>query len=354
LVVLLSFAFSEKDFVKAIKQLNQDDETAVGGAPWYEMDFICNPTPCKHGLKCKDTSKCCEPGEWGCCGKGVEGLTKREFCPSHSLWNVMCTNGRCEKHEEDCGPEGVKYPSRTCNCNPTKCQFGLTCVDGTCCNKDKWDCCGTGDAKYTKRLFCPVGQIMCNDGYCVDAEDKCNSKGGVRIPKELCDVTEGGPCNFAACNGGMTCFNKKVGKFSCCKEGDLNCCGSNDNRFFCPKQLAMCIDQNCLETNDGCKDKSANHGGLRYSRQMCLGGLENLEVEESVGVLEDVTPIIPEKEWDASEIHWDDPPKKQRGIFALEGVAMLVFVIVVLVNLSLHVRKRTIMDQTSEPLIRNR
>jgi len=342
LLVSVSITFA-KDFLSAIKELDAAEE-AVGSAPWFEMDQICNPTPCKLGLKCKDKDKCCDPGDWECCGKGVDGLSKREFCPSESPWNVMCNNGRCEKLEEDCGPEGVKYAGRTCSCNPTKCQFGLTCTDGTCCGKDKWDCCGTGDAKYDKRLFCPVGQIMCNNGFCVDAEDKCDSKGGVRIPKDLCHVTEGGPCSFAPCKGGMTCFVPKTGKFACCKDGDLNCCGKErENRFFCPKHLAMCMDFACLETNSGCKDKSAKHGGLRYSRQMCPGGLEQVEVEESVS----------EEFEEEFELLWDDKVKRHHGIFGVEGILGLAVIIFVLVTLSQYVRKGNVLDQTTEPLIRN-
>merc|ERR1719173_161409 len=117
---------------------------------------------------------------------------------------------------------------------------------------------------------------MCNNGFCVDAEDKCDSKGGVRIPKDLCHVIEGGPCSFAPCKGGMTCFVPKTGKFACCKDGDLNCCGKErENRFFCPKHLAMCMDFACLETNSGCKERensillpkaSCNVHGLRLLR----------------------------------------------------------------------------------------
>lgn len=63
-----------KDFLSAIKELDAPEE-AVGSAPWFEMEQICNPTPCvpftvknakiSHadsffetlGLKCKDKDK---------------------------------------------------------------------------------------------------------------------------------------------------------------------------------------------------------------------------------------------------------------------------------------------------------
>jgi len=334
---LLYFVTAKKNFLDAIYEL----ETPVGGPCDYEINFICNPTTCPRSLKCVGQEECCKEGDWGCCGVGKEGLKKREFCPSESLWNVMCEDGTCEQNAEDCGTHGgVRYAGRSCSCNPTKCQHGITCVDGTCCNKGDWDCCGKGDAKYKKRLFCPIGQIMCNDGYCVDANDKCDSKGGIRFPKEACSLHHGHPCNFATCEGGMTCFDKKASRFTCCKEGDLDCCEDKNSRLFCPKGLAMCMDFQCLETNEGCDDASAGHGGVRYSNVMCPGGLEMVELEESTA---------------EQDLKWDDEWHEKRSAFGLESLAIVVgiiiFLIVVQRKVTLILQNRRVMDQR-KPLIR--
>jgi len=79
-------------------------------------------------------------------------------------------------------------------CNPTSCPSAITCTSKpeTCCAADDWGCCGTGENKFSTRLYCPVKSkfnIMCHNGHCYDSEAACDDHGGVKFVAEACVAT---------------------------------------------------------------------------------------------------------------------------------------------------------------------
>lgn len=89
-------------------------------------------------------------------------------------------------------------------CNPTSCLGGLTCKgpaggrEERCCQPDDWECCGSGDEKFTDRMYCPaegVYTIMCANGFCMAREEDCEGRGGVWYGARTC-----GSMPYAGCS----------------------------------------------------------------------------------------------------------------------------------------------------------
>jgi len=82
----------------------------------------CNPSTCATGpsggpggLTCIG-GKCCDLGDWACCGVWTPTASQRMYCPFNGVGShVMCNDASCEQSEADCAAHGgVKFGETHC------------------------------------------------------------------------------------------------------------------------------------------------------------------------------------------------------------------------------------------------
>lgn len=172
--------------------------------------------------------------------------------------------GPCtESFEEACG-------TRRQACNPSSCATGLTCAASRskCCAANDWECCGTGAAKFSSRLYCPLTgkyTVMCMSGICMQDEARCSKHGGVKIGSPPCHTA----CNPSSCATGLTCA---ASPNTCCAADDWECCGKGEtkygSRLYCPltgRYLVMCMNGYCREDEARC----SKYGGVKFANLSC-------------------------------------------------------------------------------------
>jgi len=81
-----------------------------------------------------------------------------------------------------------KDDAEKCNPNTSK---GLVCKSGKKARPGDWGACGRGQRKFTGRLYCPQGFVMCKGGKCQNSAKLCG-KAGVEYDKKACDTTGNG------------------------------------------------------------------------------------------------------------------------------------------------------------------
>jgi len=145
------------------------DEDEGGDEDGEEGNDKCNPN--RHtGLVCKSGKKFAF-GRWEACGRGINKLKGRRYCPAG--W-AMCANGKCFRSAALCGSAGIKYAEDPCdddddneNEDPTE--------DGG--DGEDEDPKGDGDAEdLCSELVCNNGNALCTRRRCQKNKECAVSK----------------------------------------------------------------------------------------------------------------------------------------------------------------------------------
>jgi len=227
------------------------------------------------------------------CNVLIQDCSSGMFC-NHAYDNIghceTCDHVDCENASED---QWSCCLAHSAECNPTSCPEGLTCTDGTCCDADDWDCCGTGEGKYLNRLYCPADFVMCSNKYCGGDEEFCFDNGGVMYQAELCSTTTEPTTAILLSTSTTTidpdmqqdpasCEDNPIIASNCATLlGELGCDGELGNlheeaagilvKDMCMKTCGLC--ENSEENSDGGGNSNDNSCFFAFNGQCDVGGL---------------------------------------------------------------------------------
>uniref|UniRef100_A0A0K2TSG3 Uncharacterized protein n=1 Tax=Lepeophtheirus salmonis TaxID=72036 RepID=A0A0K2TSG3_LEPSM len=213
------------------------------------------PSPCFHGVKCRNTPDGPVCGE---CPIGFEGnghFCERKICKTNPCYSGVTCYPKDNAPYFRCGPCPIGYRGNGITCYPSQCEKNPPpCYNGV-------DCFNLDNLPYYKCGACPQG-LTGNGTWCSDLDE--------------CDLAD--PCDVS-----VTCYNTVPG-FRC---GPCPVGFSGSEGFigvgldFASRQRQVCYDVNeCAKNNGYCVENSlcVNTEGSYYCGP-CIRGFVGNQIE---------------------------------------------------------------------------